>query len=246
MHVDVLEPGSTDGEAPDLVLLHGGIGTGRYHWGRQAEALTGQYRVHLPDLPGHGRTPPPDGDYSRSTHVDALAGYLDTLGGPAHVGGFSMGGHTALALAEQEPERFASLMLVGIAIAEHEGLGQWRSRFDPDALAESYPMWVRQLSRLHEPLGGADAWRDVCVRDSRGLDVAVDVDRLGALGAPVLLIRGDRDPVVDPDHYRRLREVWPQADEAVVPAGQHDVQLTRAELVRPVLVDFYERVLEGG
>ena len=244
MHVDVLDADRADHAAADLVLLHGGIGTGHYHWGRQGEALTHHFRVHLPDLPGHGRTPVPDDGYGREVLVDALAGFLDTFDEPVHVGGFSMGGHTALAVAERSPERFASLMLVGVAIADHAGLGEWRSRFDPDVLVETYPMWVRQLSRIHEPLGGPDAWRDVCIRDSQGLDVTVDPDRLAALEVPVLLIRGDRDTVVDPGHYARLRAVWPQADEAVVPAGQHDVQLTRAGIVRPILGDFYDRVLE--
>lgn len=239
MRVDVLGPD----DAPDLVLLHGGIGTGRYHWGRQAERLAGQFRVHLPDLPGHGGTPPPDGEYSRATLVAAVAAYLDDLGGDAHVAGFSMGGHTALALCAVQPERFRSLTLVGVAIAEHDGLDEWRARFAPDVLAATYPFWVRQLSRLHEGLGGEEAWRDVCLRDCAGLAVDVDIDALSALDVPVLLLRGDRDPVVVPEQYAELRTVWPQADEAVIPAGQHDVQLTRAALVGGIMSDFYGRVL---
>jgi 3-oxoadipate enol-lactonase len=245
MHVTVLEPEHSDASPPDLVLLHGGIGTGSYHWGKQGEALSSRFRVHLPDLPGHGRTPPPDGEYDRDALVDAVAEYLDELGGEVHVGGFSMGGHTALALAERTPGYFASLLLVGVAITDHEGLHGWRKRFDPEVLEQSYPFWARQLSKLHDPLGGPDAWRDVCIRDSGGLEVDVDPERLAALDVPVLLVRGDRDPVADPAQYATLRQTWPAADEAVIPAGQHDVQLTRADLVRPVLADFYDRILEG-
>jgi pimeloyl-ACP methyl ester carboxylesterase len=239
MYVDVRGPE----DAPDLVLLHGGIGTGTYHWGKQAKALTERFRVHLPDLPGHGRTPAPDGEYSRTTLVDALRAYLDGLGGPAHIGGFSMGGHTALALCAKAPDYFSSLMLVGVAIREHPGLHGWREKFDPDVLAKTYPVWARHLSKLHAEIGGEDAWRDVSRRDSGGLSVEVSLDELGALDAPVLLVRGDRDPVVDPAHYAELRTTWPQADECVVPGGQHDVQLTRADLVRPVLRDFYDRIV---
>lgn len=242
MQVEVLGPD----DAPDLVLLHGGLGTGRYHWGKQGDRLAERFRVHLPDLPGHGGTPPPDGEYTRQVLVDAVAAYLDELGGSAHVGGFSMGGHAALALCAAAPERFRSLVLVGVAIAEHDGLAEWRGRFDPDTLADTYPMWARQLSKLHRPLGGDDAWRDVCRRDADGLAVSVDVDALASLDAPVLLVRGDRDPVVRPDQYATLRRVWPQADEAVVPDGLHDVQLTRADLVGAVLADFYARVVPDG
>ena len=241
MHVEVM---GRQG-APDLVLLHGGIGTGQYHWGKQVKTLSERFRVHLPDLPGHGGTPPPDGEYSRAVLVDAVRAYIDDVGGQAHVGGFSMGGHTALALCADEPQRFLSLLLVGVSIAEHEGLGKWRERFDPDVLAETYPFWARQLSKLHAEIGGPDAWRDVCRRDSAGMAVAVDLEALGRMDAPVLLVRGDRDPVAKAEQYTQLRTTWPHADEAVIPAGQHDVQLTRADLVRPVMADFYDRVLEG-
>lgn len=239
MQVEVRGPD----DAPDLVLLHGGIGTGPYHWGRQADRLTRRFRVHLPDLPGHGRTPPPDGPFTRDVLVAAVARYLDRLGGSAHVAGFSMGGHTALALSAVAPQRFASLVLVGVAIAEHDGLAWWRSRFHPDVLERDYPMWARKLSRLHHPLGGDDAWREVCRRDTNGLAVEVDVDALAAVDAPVLLLRGDRDPVARADQYATLRRAWPQADEAVVPGGFHDVQLTRAGLVESLLDDFYGRVV---
>lgn len=228
--------------APALVLLHGGIGTGRYHWSKLVPALAERWRVHLPDLPGHGRTPlPADGRYTRQVLVDAVQRYLEELRPPVHVAAFSMGGHAALALAESHPQLFASLTLVGVSVREHDGLAAWRSEFDPQRLAAHYPVWAKHLSRLHEPLGDADAWQDVCRRDAGGLDVAVDIDAVARAQFPVLLVRGDRDPAVDPAQYGELRAVWPQADEFVVPAGRHDVQLTRHRLVRPALIDFLHR-----
>lgn len=236
--------GPTD--APALVLLHGGIGTGRYHWSKLVGALSERWRVHLPDLPGHGRTPlPADGRYSREVLVDAVASYLTDVGPPVHVGAFSMGGHACLALAQDRPELFSSLTLVGVSVRDHEGLTRWRSEFDPDRLEAAYPVWAGHLSRLHAPLGGEDAWKDVCRRDAGGLEVAVDVAALRRLESPVLLVRGDRDPAADPSHYAELRAVWPQADELVVPAGRHDVQLTRHRIVGPALTDFLRRSKTG-
>ena len=228
---------------PPLVALHGGIGTGQYHWSKQVKSLTQRFRLHLPDLPGHGRTPlPEDGSYSRDVQVDAIEEYLDGLGAPVHVAGFSMGGHASLALATRRPDLFASLVLVGVSVREHDGLDGWRNKFDPDVLEERYPVWARHLSKIHEPLGGPEAWKDVCRRDSKGLRVEIDVSQLAGLRCPVLLVRGDSDPAVAPDHYRELRDVWEQAEEFVVPGGAHDVQLTRARIVAPVLAEFYERI----
>jgi 3-oxoadipate enol-lactonase len=239
MHIDT--EGSAD--APPLVLLHGGTGTGRFHWGKLAPALAEGRRLLLPDLPGHGRSPLEDGRYDRDVLTAAVSGLLEDVGPPVHVAAFSMGGHASLALAQDRPELFASLTLVGVSVRDHDGLQGWRDRFDPDVLAERFPLWARKLSRLHEPLGGPDAWKDVCVRDAGGLEVAVDVAALGRLDVPVLLVRGDRDPAVDPAQYAELRETWGErAEELVVPNGGHDVQLTRADLVRPALLDFLGRV----
>jgi 3-oxoadipate enol-lactonase len=238
MHTD------TDGSADDpaLVLLHGGTGTGRFHWSKLVPALAEGHHLHLPDLPGHGRTPLEGDRYDREVLVDAVAGLLDDLGQPVHVAAFSMGGHAAMALAQDRPELFASLTLVGVSVRDHDGLQGWRDRFDPDALAARFPLWARQLSKLHEPLGGPDAWKEVCVRDAGGLEVEVDVDALAALACPVLLVRGDRDPAVDPAHYAELREaLGERSEELVIPNGGHDVQLTRSDLVKPSLLDFLER-----
>lgn len=227
------------------MLLHGGIGTGHYHWSKQIKGLGERYQLHLPDLPGHGQTPlPDDGSYSRDVLVEAIEAYLDELGPPVHVAGFSMGGHACLALATKRPEIFRSLTLIGVSVGEHQGLDGWRNKFDPDDLEATYPVWAKHLSKIHEPLGGPDAWKDVCRRDSKGLRVDVEVEELDGVTCPVLLVRGDRDPAVDPAHYQRLRDVWPQADEFVVPAGAHDVQLTRARVVQPVLLEFLARAAE--
>lgn len=238
MHVDIEGPQ----DAPALVLLHGGIGTGRYHWSKLVPVLAAQYRVYMPDLPGHGRTPLPDDQrYDRQVLVTAVQDLLEGIPPPVTVAGFSMGGHTALALAITRPDLFATLVLVGVSVAEHPGLDRWRGRFQPDRLQAEYPLWARALSKLHAPLGGPDAWRDVCERDAGGLEVAVDLGALAEFTGPALLVRGDRDEAVEPAHYAALRRTWPQAEEFVVPAGGHDVQLTRSQVVGPVLLDFLHR-----
>lgn len=239
MYTDIHGP---DG-ATDLVCLHGGTGTGEFHWSKLRKALAEHQRLHLPDLPGHGRTPlPDDRPYDRGVLVEAIADYLDELGPPVHVAAFSMGGHASLELAVHRPELFASLTLVGVSVREHDGLAGWRSNFDPDALEARYPLWARQLSKIHQPLGDADSWKDVCRRDAGGLEVEVDVASLAGLRCPVLLVRGDRDPAVDPSHYAELREVWGErSEELVIPNGGHDVQLTRSDLVRAPLLDFLDR-----
>ena len=242
MHVDL--EGPQDGRP--LLLLHGGIGTGRYHWSKQVKGLTeAGYRLHMPDLPGHGSTPVGDQTYSRDVLVEAVRGYVTSMiedgSAPPVIAGFSMGGHTAMALAEHDHDLVGGLILIGVSVRDHPGLHGWREKFDPDVLEEAYPLWAKQLSKLHEPLGGPDAWKDVCRRDSGGVQVDVDLDAMSGLEVPTLLARGDSDETVDPAHVAELREIWPHAEELVIPAGGHDIQLTRSAVVQPLLLDFLSR-----
>ncbi|MDX1268301.1 MAG: alpha/beta fold hydrolase, partial [Oceanisphaera sp.] len=46
----------TLGSGPDLVILHGLFGSGD-NWRSIAKALSEHHRVHLLDLPNHGRSP---------------------------------------------------------------------------------------------------------------------------------------------------------------------------------------------
>jgi pimeloyl-ACP methyl ester carboxylesterase len=238
MHVELQGP--KDGRP--IVLLHGGIGTGRYHWSKQVKGLIAAgYRLHMPDLPGHGRTPVGDQPYSRDVLVQAVRSYVGGMDPVPLIAGFSMGGHTAMALAQRDHDLFAGLVLIGVSVRDHEGLHRWRDKFDPDVLEDSYPLWARQLSKLHAPLGGEDSWREVLRRDSGGMQVDVDLKSMEGLDVPTLLVRGDSDSTVDPAHFAELRQIWPHAEEFVVPGGGHDVQLTRSAVVAPVLLDFLDR-----
>jgi pimeloyl-ACP methyl ester carboxylesterase len=238
MHVDVHGPEA----ATPVVLLHGGTGTGDHHWRRVVRELGDVWRLLVPDLPGHGRSRLPPEGFNRDALVAAADDAIERAGAPAHVAGFSMGANAALQLATQRPQRFASLAVIGASVADHPGLAAWRARFDAETLARDHPLWARTMSRLHRPLGGDDAWRDVLARDAGGLDVDVDVDALARLACPLLILRGDRDPAVDSEQQARLRAAAGQhGEECVLPAGGHEVQMTRPRIVSVVLDDFWGR-----
>ena len=65
------------------------------------------------DLPGHGRSEPPAGDYSLEAYAGFLRDLLDALGHrAATVVGHSLGGGVAMQFAYQYPERCERLVLV--------------------------------------------------------------------------------------------------------------------------------------
>ncbi|WP_028050885.1 alpha/beta fold hydrolase [Cellulomonas sp. URHD0024] len=102
--------------APDapLVVLVPGMGDLRTAWRDVVGPLTGAgYRVACMDLRGHG-----DSDTTFATHGDVVTGedivaLVEHLGGPAVVGGNSMGAASAAWAAAERPDLVAGLVLTG-------------------------------------------------------------------------------------------------------------------------------------
>ena len=105
------------GEGAPVVLLHGGGpgATGLSNYSRNIEALTEQFRVIVPDLPGYGgSTKRVDPEDPFGFLADAVRALLDELGiERAHLVGNSYGGAAALRLALDTPERVERLVLMG-------------------------------------------------------------------------------------------------------------------------------------
>jgi pimeloyl-ACP methyl ester carboxylesterase len=80
--------------------------------GRAGGALKYSFRVLRYDQRGHGGTDAPAGRYAFDTLLDDALGLLDALSiGKAHFAGLSMGGATALGLAERHPDRFERIIV---------------------------------------------------------------------------------------------------------------------------------------
>src|SRR5262245_11199854 len=88
------EAGPADGLP--VVLLHGFPLDGRM-WDATARVLAAAgFRAIVPDLRGHGRSPPGDGPSTMESMADDAAALLDHLGVRRCVlVGFSMGGYAA-------------------------------------------------------------------------------------------------------------------------------------------------------
>ena len=108
------DPGSqTDTTAPVVVMLHALLAD-RSTFAAQRDALSGRYRVILPDARGHGASATLANQWYTVAELaqDVLA-ILDAEGvAQAHLIGHELGGATALAIAQQSPTRVASLVLI--------------------------------------------------------------------------------------------------------------------------------------
>ena len=119
-------------------------------WDDQAAALKKTYRVLRYDQRGHGGTQATDGKYSFDMLTADVIALMDALSiKRAHFAGISMGGMTALFLAQKHPDRFDRIIACDCGPASTPASAQqWKERIElaagkgMEALADvTIPRW---------------------------------------------------------------------------------------------------------
>ena len=248
---------SDHGAGPAVVLLHG-FPLSRTMWDAQVRALSPTHRVIVPDLRGHGESPAPDGAYSMDRMADDVAGLLDGLGipGPVVVGGLSMGGYVALALALNHPERLRGLILADTraaadapeAAARREetardvlrtgdvgpAVGAMVPRLFAASTLRDRPGVVAAIRAAMEqttPAGFAGALRGMAARPDRR-------DRLGEIPVPALVVVGEEDAISPPEEARAIADALPCGRLAVIPRAGHLAPCEDPESFNAAVLDF--------
>jgi len=128
------------GTGPDVILIPG-FGSSREVWRPLAERLAATHRVHLVQLAGFAGEPwsHADGPFVQPA-VDALADYVKQAGleHPAVIG-HSMGGLSAVMLAQQHPELVGRVMSV-------DSLRFCRALYGPQVTAQSAAPFADQAA----------------------------------------------------------------------------------------------------
>ncbi len=227
-----------EGAGPVLLLVHGMAGDYR-NWERVVEPLAARYTVIAPDLPGHGASAPGGGDYSLGAMATELRDLLIILGHErATLVGHSLGGGIVMQLAYQFPELVERLVLVSSGGLGSEVSGVLRAAALPGS-GLFIAVTAKTAGRAGSVLGrglAAVGWRPSAdlaevargyasladegrrnaflgtvrsVINSRGQSVSAS-DRLYlAEDVPVLLIWGDRDPIIPISHGQHAHEAMP-------------------------------------
>lgn len=142
-----------DPQGRPILFLHGLFSRGR-DLVPLAEAVTAggpPARILLPDLLGHGASPPLPANAVLATAADALVAWLDALGVTERVAvvAHSMGGRVALRARELAPERFGPLAFIDTPAGN---LQQRRSTLAPFIKALlSAPAEADEQSKLLAP-----------------------------------------------------------------------------------------------
>ncbi|MGW4808525.1 alpha/beta fold hydrolase [Kitasatospora sp. NPDC004272] len=252
------------GQGHPVVLLHGG-GPGATGWSNYSpniEALSRHFRVIAPDLPGWGDSDPVD--FATYDHVDAVCQLLDAMGveRAAFVGN-SMGGHTALRLAVERPERVSHLITMGPPIqmkpflfgaggGPTEGLKimyETYSDASPEGMRRLVEVMVYDQARFATPelcaLRSEAALRRpehlaniAAVAPKAPIPIWLDLAKVSGITAPALLIHGRDDRVVSFESSLFLAANIPNSRAHLINRCGHWAQLEHADEFNRLVTDF--------
>ena len=233
--------GEQRGEGVPVVLLHGLTATRRYVvMGSRSLERTG-HRVLAYDARGHGRSAPATDPaaYGYEHLSGDLGAVLDATGvRRAVLAGASMGAHTALRFALEEPQRVAALVLITpsfdpAAQRDPADLARWDTLAEglrqggvegfvraydlaavPDRWRETVAKVLRQRLAAHEHPGAvADALQ--AVPRSRPFE---SLQQLAAIEVPTLVV-ASRD-AADPGHPLAVGELYART----IPSARLEVE----------------------
>jgi 3-oxoadipate enol-lactonase len=238
-----------DGAADPVVLLHPWFGCAAF-WDRTAAGLADR-RVYVLDLYSLG-----DGDWTGLEGPEgiarAVAALLEAEGlGRIALAGNSTGGIAAQILAAGQADRIAALVLVGTGASTGGLQPAYRAELDHWLAAgsdeDSAALVRRLLARDPEPAEmrryvdavqqASRAYMAASLQQTLGLDLR---DRIGAITARTLVVRGELDAARTPEHVRVLLEGIPGSIAVEIPGAGHSPMVDSAERFVPLVRAFLD------
>ncbi|MDR3416409.1 MAG: alpha/beta fold hydrolase [Nevskia sp.] len=258
------------GEGYPVIMLHGGGpgASGMSNYSRNVEALSGQFRVVIPDMQGYGQSSKgisrkdPFGDLA-----DAMFGLMDSLKiKRAHLVGNSLGGACALRMALDQPSRVSALVLMGpgginttrslptkglnLLLSYYGGASPSReklSRFIREYLVydgrqvDDAVIETRYQASIDPEVIAAPP-----LRRPQGLKAAIRMDftrdrRLSECRVPTLVLWGIEDRVNRPSGGAALQKRMPNCDLYLFSKTGHWVQWERPDEFNAITAAFLSR-----
>lgn len=260
--------GTVHGQGPPLVFVHGIIGDGDVDWQPVVAHLTARFTCYLPSTRGRGLSGDHP-DHRRDRLIADLVDYVESLGEPVGLVGFSSGGALALAVASrseairgvavQEPA-FPDLLddaqreVFGATLArigEHAAGGDLVAGSRTFAELVTHPDELDHLEQVGY-LEAAGRYAPVLLEDiqqsasSEGPTPA-DPAVLGAISVPVQVLSGpDTGNPWFATCVRHAANHLPIAQVREIPGAGHYAPLTHPRALAEALEEAFVPLLQGA
>ncbi len=205
-----------DHSLPPVVLVHGLVVSGSY-FRPVAAHLDDHLRLYVPDLPGFGRSISHTGIWTVRQLADGLAGWLDVHAlRDAVLVSNSLGCQVLTLLAEGRPDLVRALILVAPTMdpEARSMIGQmYRGLIDiPRETVSIWTVWLPDFMRAG--VRRALMTLHYGIRDPQ-------LARLPNVVAPVVVVGGERDPIVPPKWVKTMADLLPRGRGIIIPGAPH-------------------------
>jgi pimeloyl-ACP methyl ester carboxylesterase len=210
-----------------LIMMHG--------WGQNlralqpmAELLADKAQIHVLDLPGFGKTPPPPEDWNTTQYADRVLAYLDEQGVErTDLLGHSFGGRVSMRLAHKYPDRVRSIIMINSGGLQRQRTfqqqlrGKWIKTMR-NAFKVS-PVNRQELLDWHsQKYGSRDYLNAGVLQGTLVKTVSEDVTEIvKQIQAPVLLLWGEADTETPVEMAHRYHSLFPKSELITVPRRDH-------------------------
>ena len=252
---------NTSGSGQDLVLLHGWAMHGDIWPDEMIEKLSGSYRVHKVDLPGHGLSRPMQNDFNVENITTSLQqNLLPQLKNKSIFIGWSLGGLVAANLVLSRPEIADKLVLIASSLRFTKTEG-WPDAVDgkilnlfAENLIEDYKATLSRFLALqfngddHARLGLRTLKQKVFECDvpevnvlKQGLEVLLHADlraQAKNISCPVMLIGGEHDTLTPAAALHQIAAQMSQSSVSIIKGASHAPFISHQEAFYQMLTGF--------
>lgn len=243
-----------------LVLIHG-LGADKDTWLQFAKCLTRNYRIIVPDLPGHGQSIQEFSiDYSAESQAQCVVELLESLKiNCAHMVGSSMGGAVAIKLAYLRPDIASSLLLIdslgAVKTASYVSKFMDESGYNPMLEINNKNDYKKMMSlAMVKPPFIPGFMLDVLVADmSERLELNKKISSntekdndlrsiLSQIKTPSLVIWGEHDNVLHVDNADIFNQELRNSTKTIIDGAGHVPMVEKPKLIAKHVTNFIDEV----
>lgn len=264
---DVAIRATVQGQGPPLVFLQGVMGDGDLDWRAVASYLASQFTCHLPSMRGRGRS-----DDHPNLQLDRIgadyAAYVEDLGEPVGLAGWSAGAGHALPVASRSDavratapyEPMASMLMAQEERAELIGaLARGRELVEQGDLSgamrafAAFPLTPDDIAAADdagyfESTAGysphlLEVFQQLAEYDG---PMPEDPELLSAINGPVLVLHGSQTRAFFTASAQHIVDHVHDARAGTIAGAGHAGPLTHPEVVAEQLSRFFDPVVASG
>jgi pimeloyl-ACP methyl ester carboxylesterase len=229
VHYEVL------GRGRPLIFVHGWLGSWRY-WIPTMQVASAEYRAYALDLWGFGDTAKVPARYTLEAQADLLARFMEQMGiAKAAFVGHGLGGAVLLRLARKYPELADRAMSVCLPLTTAAVSARLVS-----GSALSLLEWLLGKGPAVDPISREAAKTDPAAME-QSVKAVMEKDQRGELGdlrPSVLLVHGDKDPMIAAPDDATLAGLNGNVHSLGLEESRHFPMLDEAAKFNRLLTDF--------